>query len=104
VTAAQLTPLLIMLTAAAWTSFVVLGRAAYRKPRIGALTERTFIAFVLAVLGSISCVLRYNTDSGLSLFPLPVAALLFASTMLVVLAIPTAWLVLWLLGRLGQGE
>lgn len=103
-TAAALTPLLILLTAGAWTSFFVLGRAAFQRPRIGALTERTFIAFVLAVLGTISSLLRYNTDSGFALFPQPIAALLFASTMLVVLAIPTAWLVLWLLGRLGQGD
>ncbi len=102
--AASLTPLLIFLTLGSWTSFLVLGHAAFRRPRIGALTERTFIAFVLAVLGTVSSLLRYNTDSGFALFPQPVAALVFASTMLVVLTIPTVWLVLWLMGRLGQGE
>ena len=103
-TAATLTPILFLLTVGAWSSFFVLGRAALRPPRIGALTERAFIALVIAVLGTVSSALRYNTDSGFTIVPQPVAALIFACTMLVVLAIPTVWLALWLLGRLGSNE
>lgn len=101
-TAAALTPLLWLLTTFAWASFLVLSWAAFRGARIGALTERTFIAFVLACLGTVSSLLRYNTDSGFALFPQPVAALIFAVTMLVVLLIPTVWLVAWFTGNLGE--
>lgn len=100
-TAATLTPLLWALTILAWCSFVVLGRAAVQRPRIGALTERTVIAFIIAVLGTVSSLLRSNTDSGFALFPAQVAALIFAVTILVVLSVPTAWLVLWFTNRLG---
>jgi hypothetical protein len=85
-------------------SFLVLGWNAVKRPRIGALTERTVIAFVLAFLGTVAFVLRFNSDHGYALFEQPVAALIFAVTMLVVLSIPTGWLVLFLLGRLAQAE
>ena len=102
--AAALTPVVWVLTTFAVASFLVLANAAHRRPRIGALTERAFIAGVLAFLGIVASILRHNTDTGFSIMPQPIAALLFAVTMLVVLAIPTAWLVLWLLGRLGEAK
>ena len=102
--AAALTPILWTLTVAAWASFIVLSWAAFGGSRIGALTERTFIAFIIAVLGTVASVLRHNTDTGFSMFPQPVAALIFAITMLTVLAIPVAWLVMWFTGRLGERE
>lgn len=101
ITAATLTPILWILTGIALLSFVVLGRAARRPPRIGSLTERTMIAFVIFVLGGVSSVLRYNTDTGFSLFPQQVAALTFAITILVILLIHAAWLVRWYQGKLG---
>lgn len=100
--AAALTPVLWLLTGFAWLSFLVLSRAAFHGVRIGALTERAFIAFVLAMLGTVGSVLRYNTDSGFSLMPMQAATVVFAVTILFVLLIPTAWLVMWLLGRLGE--
>lgn len=103
-TAASLTPLVFLLTGGAWASFIVLGRAASHRPRIGALTERAFIAFVIAALGTIACVIVLNTDSGRPYFDSDTASFVFRAAMLVVLSIPSAWLLLWLTGRLGQGE
>jgi len=99
-----LTPIAFILTGGAWLSFVVLGRAAMRKPRIGALTERAFIAFVIAALGSVSCAIVLNTDSGHAYFPTEVASLLFRLAIIAVLAVPTLWLVLWMTGQLGQSD
>lgn len=101
ITAATLTPILWILTGIAFLSFVVLGRAALRPPRIGSLTERTLIAFVIFALGLVGSVLRYNTDTGFSLMPQQVAALIFALTVLVILLIPPAWLFRWYQGKLG---
>lgn len=101
ITAATLTPLLWVLTLVAGISFLVLGNAARKPPRIGSLTERTLIAFVIFALGLVSSVIRLNTDTGFSLFPQPVASLSFAITILVILLIPAAWLVRWYQGKLG---
>lgn len=92
-TAADLTPLLLFLTVCAWASFALFVWAAFDGPRITSLSERTYIAFVLACLGTVACILRYNTDTGYSLMPQPTASLLFVMTMLAVLTIPTIWLV-----------
>lgn len=102
--AAALTPLLWILTGLAWVSFLVLSRAAFRGARIGPLTERTFIALILAGLGTVASLLRYNTDSGYSLFTREVATLSFAVAMLLVLLLPSAWLVMWFTGRLGPSK
>lgn len=104
VEARDLTPLVFALTACAWASFVVLGRAALVPPRIGALTERAFIALIIAALGSVSLVIAANTDGGRPWFDAATASLLFRLSILGVLAVPAAWLALWLTGRLGQGE
>lgn len=99
----DLTALLFALTILAWISFVVLGRAARRPPRIGALTERTIIAAVIAALGTVSCLIVVNTDAGRPLFDANTASLLFRFVILAVLTVPTVWLALWLTGRLGPG-
>lgn len=104
VSARSLTPLALLLTFGAWWSFAVLGRAALQRPRIGALTERAFIAFIIAVLGSVACAIAVNTDSGRPWFDAATASLLFRLAIIAVLAVPTLWLVLWLTGRLGQGD
>lgn len=102
VTPTDLTPLLFILTGAAFVSLLVLGHAALQQPYIDALTERTFIAFLIFVLGFVSCLIVYNTDSGRSLFPVEVASLLFRLAILGVLAVPAIWLALYALGRLGR--
>lgn len=100
--AAALTPTLWFLTAMAWISFVVLGWAAIQRPRITSLTERTVLAFVLAVLGTVASLLRYNTDTGFAIFPQAVATLIFAVTMLAVLAVPLIWLLMFIALLLGN--
>lgn len=102
--AAILTPFLIAFSGLAWLSFIVLARAAIRKPRIGALTERAVLAFLLAVLGTVSSFLAANRDTGHALFTTIVAGWIFGVTVIVVVAVPTFWLLLWALGRLGEAE
>jgi len=97
-----LTPLLWLLTGFAWISFGVLVWAAFEVPRITALSERTLIAFLIALLGTVASLLRYNADTGLSLFPQSTAVLIFVLVILAVLLVPTAWLFLFVLGRLGD--
>jgi hypothetical protein len=104
VPASDLTGMLFALTAVSWVSFAVLGRAAWVKPRIGALTERAFIAVIIAMLGTVSCLIVWNTDHGYLLFPREIASLLFRLSVLAVLTVPAIWLALWLAGRLGQGK
>lgn len=104
VTARTLTPMVVILTAGAITSFLVLTNAARRKPRIGALTERAFIAFLIAVLGTVSCAIVINTDAGHPLFDAVTASLVFRIAIIAVLAVPSVWLVLWYAGRLGEGK
>jgi hypothetical protein len=102
-TASSLTPLLLLLTVAAWLSCLLLGYFAIRAPRIGALSERTFIALAIAALGTVASLIVLNTDGGHPLFDAATASILFRCTMLVVLAIPSIWLVLYVMGRLGPG-
>lgn len=102
--AAALTPLVYVLTVTSWISAGVLGRAAWIKPRIGALTERTFIAVIIAVLGTVSAVLVYNTDHGRILFAIEVSALVFRLAILAILAVPSIWLIVWIRGGLGEGK
>jgi hypothetical protein len=99
----DLTWVLFVLTGLSWGSFAVLGHAAVQRPRIGALTERTTIAAIIALLGTVSCLIVTNTDAGRPLFDAATASLLFRLSILGVLSVPTAWLVLWFSGRLGQG-
>lgn len=99
---AALTPLLYVFTVAAWVQTLVLGRAGFGGPRIGALDERTFVGFVIAMFGTTACLIVYNTDHGRALFGSDAASVLYRLSVLAVLVIPTIWLVLWALGRLGE--
>jgi hypothetical protein len=89
---------------ASWGSTFLLARAAYWHPRIGALTERAIIAFVLSVFGSASVVLVWNTESGQALFPVEIARTISRLDLFVLLLIPIAWLVLYATNRLGGGQ
>jgi hypothetical protein len=55
---------LVLLTLASWFSTALLVRAAWHRPRIGALTERAVIAVILALFGTACVVLVLNTESG----------------------------------------
>lgn len=88
----------------AWTSTVVLIWAARRKPRIGALTERAAIAFVIAVFLTAIAIIVWNTESDRILFPTEVARVVFRITVLGLGLIPVAWVILWWTGRLGRRQ
>jgi hypothetical protein len=100
--AGLLPPALVLLALASWVSTALLLRAAWKRPRIGALTERATIAVVLAIFGSVCVVLVLNTDSGHALIPVEAALILFRICLLILLLIPTYWLVLYLTNRLGD--
>lgn len=89
---------------ASWGSTFLLARAAYRHPRIGALTERAIIAFVLSVFGSAAVLIVWNTESGLAFFPIEIARTISRFDLFVLLLIPIAWLVLYATNRLGGGR
>lgn len=92
------------LAIASWCSTGLLVRAALQKPRIGALTERAVIAVILAIIGAISVVIVWNTESGFALFPTEVARTLFRVGLFVMFAIPLYWLWLFVTNRLGDGQ
>lgn len=101
---AHLNPLIYLLTGGAWLFVAVVIRPTLRRPRIGALSERTFVGVIIALLGTISSVIVYNTDHDRVLFDQQTAALLFREAIIAVLLIPTIWIVLYLAGRLGSGD
>lgn len=101
---AELTPMLFILTGIAWLQTLLLGWAGFGGERIGALDERTFVGFVIAMLGTVSCLIVYNTDHGRSLFPSEVASLLFRLSILAVLSIPAIWVALALWRKLGTAK
>ena len=99
-----LNPLVYLLTIGAWLFLVVVIRPTLKRPRIGALSERTFVGFVIAFLGTVSSVIVYNTDHDRILFDAQTGALLFREAIVAILLIPSVWIVLYLAGRLGQSE
>lgn len=101
---AALNPLVYALTFGAWLCVVLLIGPTLIQPRIPVLSERTFVAFVIALLGSISSVIVYNSEHGRILFDVQTAALLFREAIVAVLLIPSVWVVLFLTGRLGQDK
>lgn len=85
---------------ASWASTVLLARAAWIKPRIGALTERALIGVMLSSTGTIGLLLRFNAEAGFPLFAIDIARVIFVLSLLWLLVVPTAWLVLYITGRL----
>lgn len=81
-------------------SAALLVRAARKRPRIGALTERAFLAVKDALFGIVCVVLVWNTDTSQALLPLEVARILFRGLLFLNLLIPPIWLVLYLTNRL----
>lgn len=90
------------LLAPAWVSTAILLMAAWKRPRIGALTERAAIAFVIAVFLTAIAVIVYNTESDQSLFAVEVARVVFRVSVLFLGLVPVGWCLLWLAGRLGE--
>jgi hypothetical protein len=100
----QLNPFIYLMTVGAWLFIAVIIRPTLARPRIGALSERTFVGAVIAFLGTVASVIVYNTEHDRLYFDQQTAALLFREAIIAVLLVPTIWLVLFLTGRLGQGE
>ena len=101
---AELNPIVYTLTGFSYVCFIALIGPTLIRPRIGALSERTFIGFVISFLGTVSSIIVYNTDHERILFDAQTAALLFREAIIAVLLVPTVWLVLFVTGRLGQGD
>jgi hypothetical protein len=99
---AALTALVIVLTPVAWLSTGILFAGAARKPRIGALTERAAIALDISLFVTSALVLRVNTYTEFSLFPVEAARLLFLISSLGIAVLPLAWLYLFFSNRLGE--
>lgn len=89
---------------ASWASTFLLARAAWIKPRIGALTERALIGVMLSTTGTVGLVLRFNAEAGFPLFPLEVGRVIFVLSLLWLLVVPVSWLGLYITGRLGDGS
>jgi hypothetical protein len=101
-----LSPVVVGLAAlGAWISAAILVHAARNAtPRSGALTERAILAVVIAVFLTTYLLIAYNTDNGRILFDQDAARRLLRTIVLMVGVIPIIWTVLWLTGRLGEGE
>ena len=97
---AVLTSIIVVLTVVSIASAAVLVRAAYQRPRIGALTERATIAVVIAAFGLVYSAAAINTGLGSTLFTTDAARLGVRATVIVLLGIPAWWTLLYLTGRL----
>lgn len=98
-----LSVLVVVLVPFSWLSAVVLLRAARRKPRIGALTERAAIAIAIAIMVTAGGLLTINRTTEHTLFPVEIARVVFSLAVIVVGAVPLGWTWLWYSGRLGDG-
>lgn len=86
----------------AWFSAGVLWYAARKPPRIGALTERAYIAIVIAVFLSSIAVLVANSEAKSAFLGVEIARIIFRLSVLVLGFVPVAWVLLWATGRLGD--
>jgi hypothetical protein len=99
-----LTVLLTLVAIAAWVATAVLVRAAFQRPRIGALTERAVVAFFQSAFGTVCVILVLNTDTNGSILAIEAARILFRVLLLGLLLTPVWWLYLYLSNRLGGAE
>lgn len=90
------------LTVFAVISAVVLARAAFLKPRIGALTERAVIGALLAFFGVVYTVVALDTELGRVVLTTDLARFVVRCAVVAILSIPTYWTFLYLTGRLGS--
>jgi hypothetical protein len=90
------------LTASAWMSAVILVRAAFVCPRVGALTERAVVAVVLAIFGSVYSLAVLNSEWAHLVDGGDVVSLLRIAVV-VLLLLPVWWSFMYLTNRLGPG-
>lgn len=94
--------LILLLTAFAVASAFVLVRAAFVKPRIGALAERAAVGVLIAFFGCVYSVVAIDTEAGRAVFSTEVARVVVRLAVVALLALPTLWSFLYLTGRLGS--
>lgn len=94
--------LILLLTACACASAFVLVKAAFVKPRIGALVERAAVAVLIAFFGVVYSIVALDTDAGRAIFTTEAARLVIRVAVVALLALPTYWSFLYLTGRLGS--
>ena len=100
---AHVSGLLILGAAAiAWTSVVILGLAARRQPRIGALTERTVIGAGAALFVTLKGLIAVHADQGFPFFDAAISETILRVAVLFLGALPAYWLILYLRGELGE--
>lgn len=84
-------------------STFLLVREARRPPHIGALTERAFIASVIALMVITGTGITINRLTGYSIAPIEVARVLFLASLILLEFVPLIWTVLLWTRRLGDG-
>lgn len=82
-------------------SAAILVRAAFIRPRIGALIERALIAVLLAFFGIVYSIVAVNTEFGRALFSTDIARIVTRFAVIALLGLPAYWVFLYLTGRLG---
>lgn len=94
--------LLAVLTVVSCVSAALLVVAAIQKPRIGALVERAIIGVFLAFFGVLYTLVAADTEFGRVILSTEEARFVSRSAVVMILSIPTVWMVLYLTHRLGD--
>ena len=94
--------LLAVLTVISCMSAFLLVVAASKKPHIGALTERAIIGVFLAFFGVLYTLVAADTEFGRVILSTDEARFVSRAAVVMVLSIPTVWMVLYVSGRLGD--
>jgi hypothetical protein len=94
--------LLGILAVCASISAAILVVKAMQRPFIGALTERAIIGVLLAFFGVLSTIVAWDTELGRVILSTDEARFVNRLAILIVLAIPTVWLLLYATNRLGD--
>ena len=96
--------LILLLTLFAVGSAVVLVRAAFVKPRIGALAERAAVGVLIAFFGCVYSVVALDTEAGRVVLSTEIARTITRLAVVALLALPSLWSLLYLTGRLGSAS
>lgn len=82
-----------------WTTAILISHAARKRPWVSSLSERTVLAFALAVYGTLILLLTMNTDAGFRYLSPEDARTVGRGLLGALLIGPSAfWLVLYLRG------
>lgn len=98
-----LPPVIWALGLYAWLSAAVLVRAAYRHPRIGALSERAVVALAIALFGTAYGAVVFNAEV-VRVFDTQTAMVVVRVGVVMLLCLPAWWSWMYVTGRLGGDE